>query len=84
MSISEKAVVDRIVDGHHAVLHVGAREAERVIPADQLPDGAKEGDWLQVRFEEEQLKEATIDREETENRRDRIAQKMRRLRKRGR
>lgn len=41
----ERAVVDRIVDGR-AVLLVGEDEAEHVVAAADLPDGAGEGAWL--------------------------------------
>lgn len=38
-----RAVVDRIVDGEHAVLLVGEDEVELVVPAGRLPEGAGEG-----------------------------------------
>lgn len=38
-----RAVVDRIVDGEHAVLLVGDDEVELVVPAGRLPEGAGEG-----------------------------------------
>ena len=41
-----RAVVDRIVDGEHAVLLVGDDEVELVVPAGRLPEGAGEGAML--------------------------------------
>jgi hypothetical protein len=42
----DRAVVDRIVDGATAVLLVGPDEAELLVPADSLPDGAGDGTWV--------------------------------------
>ena len=80
----EKAVIDRIEDGTHAVLIVGETEQQYIVPADQLPEGAAEGIWLQVRFAGDTLLEAHIDTEQTEQVRARISAKMDKLRKRGR
>ena len=80
----EKAVVDRIVDRRYAVLLVGEGEVERTIPIGELPTQATEGTWLRVKFDGEQLIEAEIDAEETEQARQRISAKLDRLRQRGR
>ena len=45
---SDAAVVDRIEDGTHAVLHVGPDEVELIVDVALLPEGAVEGDWLRV------------------------------------
>jgi predicted O-methyltransferase YrrM len=82
--MNEKAVIDRIVDGRHAVLLVGEAETERVVPVDQLPAGAREGAWLRVRFEGDQLVESALDPEETERARQRVGDKMAQLRARPR
>jgi hypothetical protein len=82
--MNEKAVVDRIVDGTHAVLLVGDDEVERIIPASDLPDGAHPGVWLKVRFADDELVEATLDAEETRSVQQRIAAKLAQLRQRGR
>lgn len=42
---TERAVVDRIVDGQ-AVLLVGERETEHHVEAASLPEGVGEGGWL--------------------------------------
>lgn len=44
----DAAVVDRIEDGTHAVLHVGPDEVELVVDVTLLPDGTVEGDWLRL------------------------------------
>lgn len=77
----EKAVVDRIVDGHTAVLLVGEDEREVLVPVEALPEGVGEGAWLRVigdppRFE--------WDPDETARARERIARKLELLRRRGR
>ncbi len=45
---SDAAVVDRIEDGTHAVLHVGPDEVELIVDVALLPHGTVEGDWLRV------------------------------------
>lgn len=80
----ESAVIDRIVDGAHAVLLIGEAQTERVVPAADLPEGAAEGDWLLVRFSGGRLLEARLDPAKTEDARRRIEAKLDRLRARGR
>jgi len=41
-------VVDRIVDGRHAVLLIGPDETELVVDVALLPEGTLEGDWLRL------------------------------------
>ena len=80
-----KAVIDRIVDGDHAVLLIGDDEVERIIPVSQLPDGASPGSWLSVEIEDDDhITSITVDHEETGRAQARIADKMNKLRKRGR
>ncbi|MEX1028136.1 MAG: DUF3006 domain-containing protein [Candidatus Paceibacterota bacterium] len=82
--MEEKAVIDRIEDGEQAVLLVGEDERERIVPVSSLPDDAKAGNWLKVRFDGDELVEAVVDLEETERVKERISDKMARLRQRGR
>lgn len=84
MDLYERTVVDRIVDGQHAVLLVGQQEEERVVPVADLPAGAGEGAWMKVRFEGGELVEAIVDIKETDQVRQRISSKTNLLRKRGR
>lgn len=80
----EKAVLDRVVDGAHAVLLVGEEEREHVVPLTLFPSGATPGTWLKVRIIDGNVVEAHIDEEETARARKRIAEKLNRLRERKR
>lgn len=82
--MEEQAVIDRFVDDAHAVLLVGEQEIERIVPVTALPPGAQPGAWLNVRFDGDTLVEAVIDAAETERVRERLSEKMDRLRSRGR
>ena len=78
-----RAVIDRIVDGKHAVLLVEDQE-QKVIPREHLPEDAQAGDWLEVTFDGDRLLSARVDEQETEAAIARISDKIRRLMKRGR
>jgi antitoxin component of MazEF toxin-antitoxin module len=73
---SEKACIDRFEktgDGRTlAVLLVGDQEKVLDVPKNQLPAGAKEGDWLEVELQGDKLVGARIDVKETETRRQEI------------
>jgi len=75
----EKAVIDRFEDGY-AVLLVGENNRRVNVPRKRMPKGVKEGTWLKVEFEGEELQRVEIDAEETENAKKRIAEKLERLR----
>jgi hypothetical protein len=77
-----KAVIDRIVDGKHAVLLVGESEEEQVVSCSLLPEGVDEGSWLNVQFEGDQVVSIEVDQDETEKRKRRIQDKMNSLRQR--
>ncbi|MBU8905001.1 DUF3006 domain-containing protein [Desertibacillus haloalkaliphilus] len=77
----EKAVLDRIVDDSSAVLLVGNRQDEVILPVHQLPENAREGTWLLVRIEEGKLEDVRIDTTETLDNKKRIQEKMVRLRR---
>lgn len=74
---TQKAVVERIVAGRHAVLLVGDEEREHIVQLNQLPAEAKEGSWLTSGAEGAWH----IDHEETAQRTALIADKMARLKK---
>lgn len=78
----KKAVLDRIVDGKHAVLLVGDEEIEKVILATQLPDGVREGTWIRVNFNGDELLSIEADYNETTKTKERINSKMELLRQR--
>lgn len=77
----EKAVIDRF-EGDWAVLLVGDRQKKLPVPRARLPRGAREGHWLKVDLDDEgKLQRAAIDAEETARARQRIAEKLDRLRR---
>lgn len=80
----EKAVIDRIVDGKTAVILVGEDERQHHYPADELPEGARDGTWLRVQVESGEIVAIEVDQEETDTVRRRIQEKMDKLRARGR
>lgn len=80
--VVQKAVVDRVEEAV-AVLLVGDREEELVVPREKLPKEAVAGTWLLVEIEKDKLVKAELDAEETGRRRERVAEKMRRLLSRG-
>jgi hypothetical protein len=80
----QRAVLDRIEDGEFAVLLVGDAQEERIVPLHQLPAGATPGTWFQVGLEGDSLQWLEIDARETDEARARIAEKLERLRQRGR
>ena len=68
-----EAVVDRIVDGRHAVLLVGADEVELVLDVALLPEGTGEGDWLRLGL--------MLDAELTASRRAALAERLEHIRR---
>lgn len=78
--MSEKPVIDRF-EGDKAVVLVGEREEQLIVERDDLPAGAREGDWLRVEVEHGALLQAELDPEETAARRARIAEKLEALRR---
>ncbi len=75
-----KAVIDRF-EGDLAVILVGEEEDRLVVPLSSLPAGVEEGLWLQVEVEDDRLINAIVDEEETANAKQRIADKLARLRR---
>ncbi len=75
-----KAVIDRF-EGKYAVLILGEGERQLNVPRNLLPKEAKEGSWLQVEIENESLLSAALDEAETDNAKQRIAEKLERLRR---
>lgn len=76
----EKAVIDRFEEDQ-AVLLIGDQERKLVVPRKSLPRGVKEGHWLRVEMDGERLVSAAIDEEETAKVKQRIAEKLERLRR---
>jgi hypothetical protein len=76
----EKAVIDRF-EGTLAVLLVGDKSRRVNVPKQLIPKQAKEGAWLKVEFDGNEIKHIDIDPEETEKAKKRIAEKLERLRR---
>ena len=74
-----KAVIDRF-EGEFAVLIVGDDEQHLNVLKKLLPKPSKEGSWLQVEIQNGEVISAVIDEEETANAKQRIADKLARLR----
>ncbi|MDG5787144.1 DUF3006 domain-containing protein [Evansella sp. AB-P1] len=77
-----KAVIDRIVDGEHAVLLVGEMEEELLLPVTQLPENANEGTWVKIDLDGDVIHSIQVDQDDTITREERIKSKMERLRQR--
>jgi hypothetical protein len=75
-----KAVIDRF-EGNLAVLLLDEGQEQLIIPRKSLPRGVKEGHWLQVEIENGEVRSAAIDQEETAKAKQRIEQKLARLRR---
>jgi tRNA/tmRNA/rRNA uracil-C5-methylase (TrmA/RlmC/RlmD family) len=78
--MKEKAVIDRF-EGNLAVLLLKDGQQQLVVPRKSLPRWAKEGHWLQVEIENSEVHSAEIDKEETARVKERIAEKLARLRR---
>lgn len=75
-----KAVIDRF-EGKYAVLILEEGKRQISVLQDLLPEQAAEGSWLQVEVENESLLSAVLDEAETDNAKQRIAEKLERLRR---
>jgi hypothetical protein len=75
-----KAVIDRFEEDL-AVLIVGEEENKLIVPRASLPQGVKEGQWLQVEVEDDQIISAVIDEDETAKGKQRIVEKLARLKR---
>jgi hypothetical protein len=73
-----KAVIDRF-EADQAVLLVN--EKPMVFQRKSLPAGLKEGDWLLIEVEGKRLVTAEYDEAETKKTKERIAEKLARLRR---
>ncbi len=79
--MTEKAVIDRFEE-EWAVLLFGEEERRVDVPREELPSGAREGHWLRVELDgERRIVSMEIDEEETARTRERIADKLARLRR---
>jgi hypothetical protein len=77
--MKKKVVVDRF-EGEMAVLLMDEKPLN--VLRNKLPKGIKEGDWLNVEFDGENIISAEIDKEEKEQMKARIDDKLAQLRQR--
>jgi hypothetical protein len=82
--VEERAVIDRIEDERYAVLLVGDAEREYVLPLSDFPFSVRPGLWLKVQFDKDVLVSAVADESYTREVEERVRDKLRQLRKRGR
>ena len=75
-----QAVIDRF-EGDQAVLLLNDGQDQLIAPLKVLPHGAKEGDWLQIEIKNGEVVSAVIDEEQTSRAKQRIAEKLAKLRK---
>ena len=75
-----KSVIDRF-EGKFAVLIVGDDEQRINVLKSLLPRQSREGSWLQVEIQNGEVISAVMDEEETANAKERIAEKLARLRR---
>ena len=78
--MKEDAVIDRFEEDK-AVLLVGKLQTLLIVDRNQLPEFSKEGDWLEIELENDELNSAAQKPETTEQKRKAILEKMERLRK---
>ncbi len=78
--MNQKAVIDRFEEGW-AVLLIGEDEQRMNVPRKDLPRGAREGHWLRIELDGDQIVSMEIDEQETARATKRIASKLERLRK---
>lgn len=79
MQRKEIGYVDRIEDGHLAVLLVDTLGKEFVVDITKLPEGAKEGTYLTITLVDGEITELIINQQETELMEQEIAQKLQRI-----
>jgi hypothetical protein len=75
-----KAVIDRF-EGDLAVLILEGSQARVNVPRASLPKKSQEGSWLQVEIEDGEVRKALLDEAETARTRQRIDEKLERLRR---
>ncbi len=78
----QHAVIDRIEEGKWAVILVGKKEVEKIVPVEHLPREAKAGSWLKLRLMEEGVGDIEVDKEATAAARGRVESKLDALRSR--
>lgn len=75
-----KGVLDRIVDGKHAVILVEEVGREYVLDVSRLPNNSKEGVWYDLTIEDDEIVEMRINEETQEEMEKKINNIMDKLR----
>jgi hypothetical protein len=75
-----KATIDRF-EKDKAILILGEYEEEHIVPRASLPHGVIQGLWLQVEVEHDRIINAVIDEEETAKVKEKIDEKIDKLRR---
>lgn len=73
-------MIDRF-EGKFAILIVGEDEQRMTVSKKILPRKSKEGSWLQVEIQNGEMISAIIDEEEIANAKQRISEKLEKLRR---
>ena len=77
----DRAVIDRIVDGHTAVLLVGGEETELLLPVGALPQGAADGTWVVLDMSTDPPTVVGIDEQLTQRRFDELSARLETIRR---
>jgi len=77
----DRAVIDRIVDGHTAVLLVGGDEIELLLPVDALPEDATDGTWVVLDTSTDPPTVTGIDQQLTQRRFDELSARLETIRR---
>jgi hypothetical protein len=77
---ADRGVIDRIVDGHTAVVLVGPGEDELHVPVDTLPADAEPSSWVVLDLEVDPPAITAVDHDRTEARARDVEDRLARLR----
>ncbi|PXW92736.1 hypothetical protein DES38_102320 [Streptohalobacillus salinus] len=77
-----EAMIDRFSDNNQAVILAEKTGKEFVVHQSKLPEGAKPGDYLQLKVSKEVLTEITFDKMKTEERKRQVSSAFERLKQR--
>jgi hypothetical protein len=77
--MEKKAVIDRF-EGNLAVIVLETNDKQMIYLKNNLPIGVKEGDWLLIEIQGDEIIKINIDIQAKENAKRRITRKMEKLR----
>ncbi|GAA0451145.1 DUF3006 domain-containing protein [Alkalibacillus silvisoli] len=79
--IKYEGVLDEIVDGQTATILIESTNKTFHISAFDLPEGAREGDWLNVEVEDGEVVQLTINQQKTAEQKQSVKKRVDRLRR---